>query len=294
MKMMGARVFVAIMVLLVPAGRAAAQPDASARWVVHSADFNGDGVTDLLFYDPSSGDWYKGINTPGTGFGYSGGVWSPGWLLDVLDLNGDGLADVFLYNPTTGDWYRATTTAPGTAGFTYTGGRWSSEWEVHPLNINGDTFEDLFLSNRMTGAAFFALNDGVSGFAYAPFFGTPCGATEVQQWHGTGWSCVPRRDSETSSGLALVRGTVLFDGSIAGGDGFGVTQVGPGRYFVAYTSGAFSEAPTVLVQPLGTDVGPNGATAAVDSETSVGFVVHTAVGGALTDRSFKFIVAGDR
>lgn len=94
--------------------------------------------------------------------------------------------------------------------------------------------------------------------------------------------------------LVLVRGTVQFDGTIIAGDDFTVTQTAPGTYFVAYDTGTFSDAPTVIVQIVGTDVGPNEATTYVESETLVGFVVETKFGGVLTDRSFKFISIGPR
>jgi hypothetical protein len=87
--------------------------------------------------------------------------------------------------------------------------------------------------------------------------------------------------------LALVRGSVRFDGTLFTGGGITVTHQGPGAYFVAYDAGTFAstDQPTVLVQPLG-----SGGVADVTSETAVGFTVSTGVG----DHSFKFIAVGPR
>ena len=101
---------------------------------------------------------------------------------------------------------------------------------------------------------------------------------------------------EGSTHLVLVRGTVQFDGvTIAGGD-FTVTKstTVDGTYLVIYTGGTFLDTPTVLVQPVGTDVDANEAIAYVESETLVGFNVETKFAGALSDRSFKFIAVGPR
>jgi hypothetical protein len=48
-------------------------------WEVQVADFNSDGRSDILWYSPLSGQWYKGINdAPGVMLLGSGGVWEPG------------------------------------------------------------------------------------------------------------------------------------------------------------------------------------------------------------------------
>ena len=74
------------------------------------ADFDGDGRTDFLLYDPIGGRYFKAITRGNGVFAYSGGGWAPGWLPFVAELNGDVRDDVFLYNPTSGIWYRATST----------------------------------------------------------------------------------------------------------------------------------------------------------------------------------------
>jgi hypothetical protein len=101
---------------------------------------------------------------------------------------------------------------------------------------------------------------------------------------------------EGGTHLVIVRGTVLFDGTTFAGGDFNVIKSpsADGTYFVGYTDGTFSDTPTVLVQIVGSDVGPNEAITYVESETLVGFNVETKFGGVLTNRSFKFIAVGPR
>ncbi len=139
----------------------------SAAWTINTGDFNGDGRTDLFFYNDTIGTWFKGISDGSFGFAFSSGTWSPGWSVAVLELNGDGLADVFLYNKTTGAWFRGTSLGDGTGAFGYAGGLWSSGWQIHPVRLDGDGLTDLFLYNLISGDWFRAVNDGVAGFTFS-------------------------------------------------------------------------------------------------------------------------------
>ena len=71
-------------------------------WQVTVADFNGDGISDVLRYRPSDGatqtvtfngaaSVYRAQPTLGTGM-----------TVKRAEFTGDKLADLFLYNPTTG------------------------------------------------------------------------------------------------------------------------------------------------------------------------------------------------
>ncbi|NCC53226.1 MAG: VCBS repeat-containing protein [Spartobacteria bacterium] len=67
-----------------------------------TADFDGDGRTDIGCYDPSLGNWYLLQSTAGLQteqFGYSGTI------PVVADFDGDGLADIGCYYPPAGNWY---------------------------------------------------------------------------------------------------------------------------------------------------------------------------------------------
>ncbi|HEX8737389.1 MAG TPA: VCBS repeat-containing protein, partial [Pyrinomonadaceae bacterium] len=68
-----------------------------------TADFDGDGKTDVSVFRPASGDWYvtnSGNNQfVATQFGASGDIIVPG------DYDGDGKTDRAVYRPTDGTWY---------------------------------------------------------------------------------------------------------------------------------------------------------------------------------------------
>ncbi len=53
----------------------------SPGWTIKTGDFDGDGRTDLFFYDAMLGNWFEGISTTPAGgpasYSLSGGTWSP-------------------------------------------------------------------------------------------------------------------------------------------------------------------------------------------------------------------------
>src|SRR5687767_13778454 len=63
-----------------------------------AADYNGDGVTDVAVYRPSTGQWFV-RNQFTVQWGWSEDVPVPD------DYNGDGVTDVAVYRPTDGIWY---------------------------------------------------------------------------------------------------------------------------------------------------------------------------------------------
>ncbi|MFN8389310.1 MAG: S8 family serine peptidase [Bdellovibrionota bacterium] len=71
------------------------------------ADFDGDGVSDIIVWRPTTGWWY--VLTSASGFdyaahqGYQLGL--PGDRPLVGDFDGDGRADLAVWRPTTGMWY---------------------------------------------------------------------------------------------------------------------------------------------------------------------------------------------
>src|SRR5262249_60061588 len=78
---------------------------AVSPWTVAgTGDFNGDGVSDILWYNTTSGQvviWL--INgTSVIGGGSPGSVGSPWIAAETGDFNGDGKSDILWYNSTSG------------------------------------------------------------------------------------------------------------------------------------------------------------------------------------------------
>ena len=124
-----------------------ASPAAVPGWTVHEADFNNDGYTDFLLYNPTTGAWKKATNLGRGEYSFFGPYnWSTGWVPTIADFNGDGSSDVLLYNPVSGRWYVAL--ANGLGDFAYArSGAWSPGWTVTVANLNGDNRADLFMYN---------------------------------------------------------------------------------------------------------------------------------------------------
>ena len=88
------------------AGRAggAAKFDVGAYEFVRmssAADFDGDGIADLVVYHPATGNWHGLLSTE------SGGILPFGWASALpvpADYDGDGQQDLAVYHPATGSW----------------------------------------------------------------------------------------------------------------------------------------------------------------------------------------------
>ncbi len=131
-------------------------------WQITTADFDGDGQTDLFLYG-TDGKWFRVTFTP-SGTTYTGGVWARGWTIHPADFNGDGRADLFLYSKPRGQWFVVTTLADGSVS--YAGGVWAPNWEISVTDFNGDRVSDLFLYNPLSGNWFQAVTTSPGVFSF--------------------------------------------------------------------------------------------------------------------------------
>ncbi|MDH5638851.1 MAG: VCBS repeat-containing protein, partial [Nitrospinota bacterium] len=134
-------------------------------------DVNGDGMTDIVLRNNSTGDnriWFmNGVTRFAVGvaprFSPTGGYYIAG----VGDMNGDGMADIVLRNNSTGDnriWFMngATRIAVGIAPrFSPTGGYYIAGVG----DMNGDGMADIVLRNNSTGDNRIWFMNGVTRFA---------------------------------------------------------------------------------------------------------------------------------
>jgi hypothetical protein len=134
--------------------------------VVADADFNGDGVADLLWRNTTTGSVYA-MPFVSSGMPTGGAVImtesNPAWkIVHTPDLDGDGKADILWWNSTTGQVYAVIMngTAITAQGFVYT--EPNTAWKIVAQgDYNGDGKEDLLWRNETTGQVYMMLMNGL-------------------------------------------------------------------------------------------------------------------------------------
>jgi hypothetical protein len=163
-------------------GTRAAAFDVAASSRVAVADFNGDGLSDIVSYTPETGAAHLRMNAGDGSFRDRAYTWARGWELTLGDLNGDRRADVLLYNATTGAYLEALSTAGGE--FAYTSGVWAPDRRLLVADFNGDGCDDVLLYGRKRPvtdpeAWRVALSDRNGVFSYEDGMPPPGGPWEV-------------------------------------------------------------------------------------------------------------------
>jgi hypothetical protein len=128
-----------------------------------AGDFNGDGVMDLLWWDPATGElsiWYmsggavQSVGTPGDGMDISQ------WLLiNTGDFNNDGICDILWWNPETGVaqvWYMSASASASSGGMAIqatsdAGDITGNVTLSYAGDLNGDGRSDLVWRDYSTG-----------------------------------------------------------------------------------------------------------------------------------------------
>ncbi|HEX3658989.1 MAG TPA: DUF6531 domain-containing protein, partial [Pirellulales bacterium] len=132
-----------------------------------SGDFNGDGQTDLLDFDPATGDIWVAVPQHVGGFVETQwGSLNPNdtWEnIQVADVNGSGRDDLVAFDQTTGQWH-----VDLSAGTSFTDQIWatwnaSENWvNVQVGNFTGDGRADIVAEQANTGDWFVSLSTGTS------------------------------------------------------------------------------------------------------------------------------------
>jgi hypothetical protein len=149
------------------------------------ADMNGDGKTDLIWTNTTTGDRYVWLMN-GTTFSSSVyiGTVDPIWrIVGTGDFNGDGKTDIVFENTTTGDRYVWLMNGTTYASSVYLGNV-GTAWRIVGVgDFNGDGKPDLIFENTTTGDRYAWLMNGTT-YASSVYLGNV----------GTAWHIVGAGD----------------------------------------------------------------------------------------------------
>lgn len=144
----------------------------AATWVdVQTGDFTGDGKTDIIGRDLSSGTWWVGVSN-GTGFTTSlWATWNPNatWVdVHVGDFNHDGKADIVGRYLQGGQWWVGLSTGSSFATSLWATWNPNVTWvDAHVGDFNGDGSSDITARWLQGGQWFVGLSNGSSAFTAA-------------------------------------------------------------------------------------------------------------------------------
>jgi hypothetical protein len=210
-----------------------------AAWVFFQSaagthDFNGDGKSDILWYNPSSGQVVQWLvnGTSVIGGGSPGSVGSPWAIVGQRDFNGDGSADILWRNATTGQvviWLINGTSvigggSPGTA---------ASPWTIAGTgDFNGDGFGDLLWYNTSTGQLVIWLLNGTSviGGGSPGTLPTNWSVVGTGDFNGDGMTDILSRDTSGNIAIWLMNGVQVLQAAVLGQVATNWSVVGTGDF----------------------------------------------------------------
>lgn len=188
------------------------------------ADFNGDGLADLLFQNSASSEVFIWLEN-GFAITSAGSIGMPGteWVVEGAgDINGDGYADIIFQNSTTGNVYGweqrgLSTIADGTIGTPGTA------WQVKGVaDFNGDGMADTLFQNSSSGDVAMWTQDGLAVTA-SNTIGAPGLAWQVRvtgDFNGDGRADIAFQNSTSGDvALWLMDGTTIVTAGTVGTPG---------------------------------------------------------------------------
>ena len=176
-------------------------PTSAAYANVGVGDFNGDGVADIAFRNPTTGDWgFMTANLSGGETWHAAGATSTQYAaIGTGDFNGDGVADLAFRNTSTGDWGFMTANPAGGETWHAVGATSLAYSAVGVADFNGDGMADIAFRNNATGDLgymSFTASGGETWHAVGPT-GTTYAAIGVGDFDGDGMMDVAFRQAST-------------------------------------------------------------------------------------------------
>ncbi len=181
-------------------------------------DFNGDGDTDLLARDATTGDWWLTTFAASTPMTSKVANWNPAatWqAMQTIDFDDNGTIDIIARNTTTGDW-QLLRSVNGVITSTVIG-NWSTaitwtDFQVVDLFGNG---RPMIVARNAATNAWQGLWSVGEGFSTANLRGMAAGRTYVDTrvvgFFGDGREAVVTRDAQTGTWYAIWYGSYRFN-----------------------------------------------------------------------------------
>ena len=173
-----------------------------------TADFDGDGKTDVSVFRPDTGIWYvlnsSNASFSGAAFGAATDILAPG------DYDGDGKTDTAVFRPTEGVWYLLTK-----AGF-LTARPFGTNGDIPvPADYNGDGKTDVAVFRPSNGTWYIANSDSLGTFRFVQF-GTSEDKPVIGDYDGDGKSDIAVYRPSSGSWYVLRSSDGAFSGAAFG------------------------------------------------------------------------------